>query len=193
MVGAVAVGAASLVSDRFPDERSRKDIFMHRIPGKVAGTVAAVAAAALLAACGGNDSTASQTPTLTSSPAASAPSPTVTLEGDATPPPEAPEAGEPAPPPPAPEVQPTPDAPVTGKDQAFLDELSSKGINPADPSIALTTASYICQTQGSGADQADIATFVAAMAGTDPAFDESQMDVNQAAEIYIAAATATYC
>ncbi|MFF2086499.1 DUF732 domain-containing protein [Nocardia sp. NPDC058176] len=166
---------------------------MHRIPGKVAGSVAALAAVALLSACGGNDSTASQTPTLSSSAAASTTSAEVITppsEADPTP---SPDSSVPEQPQTAPEGQPTPAGPVTGNDQAFLDELSKNGINPADPSIALTAASYICSTRATGASDADIATFVAAMAGTDPAFDESKMDVNKAAEIYIAAATSTYC
>ncbi|APE32743.1 hypothetical protein BOX37_00755 [Nocardia mangyaensis] len=168
---------------------------MHRIPGKVAGSVAALAAVALLSACGGNDSTASQTPTLSSSAAASTTSAEVITppsEADPTPS-ESPDSSVPEQPQTAPEGQPTPAGPVTGNDQAFLDELSKNGINPADPSVALTAANYICQTRATGASDADIATFVAAMAGTDPAFDESKMDVNKAAEIYIAAATATYC
>ncbi len=164
---------------------------MHRIPGKVAGSVAALAAVALLSACGGNDSTASQTPTLSTSAAAKATTtPPVVIE----PPAEAPSSTESAPseaPTPIPETSTA--APATGKDKAFLDELSKNGITPGDQTTALTTATYICSTKGTGASDADIATFVAAMAGTDPAFDASKMDVNKAAQIYIAAANSTYC
>ncbi|MBC7302593.1 MAG: DUF732 domain-containing protein [Nocardia sp.] len=165
---------------------------MHRIPGKVAGSIAALAAVALLSACGGNDSTASQTPTLTTSAAAKATTtPPVVIE----PPAEAPSSTETS----APAEEPTPlpqtsaVAPATGKDKAFLDELTKNGITPGDQTTALTTATYICSTKGTGASDADVATFVAAMAGTDPAFDASTMDVNKAAQIYIAAANATYC
>ncbi|MFD4353017.1 DUF732 domain-containing protein [Nocardia sp. NPDC058519] len=167
---------------------------MHRIPGKVAGSVAALAAVALLSACGGNDSTASQTPTLSSSAAAkSTTTPPVVIE----PPAEAPSSTAPEPSPSAEEPTPLPQtsaaAPATGKDKAFLDELAKNGITPGDQTTALTTATYICSTKGTGASDADIATFVAAMAGTDPAFDASKMDVNKAAQIYIAAANSTYC
>ncbi|WP_446223836.1 DUF732 domain-containing protein [Nocardia sp. IBHARD005] len=167
---------------------------MHRIPGKVAGSVAALAAVALLSACGGNDSTASQTPTLSSSVAAKATTtPPVVIE----PPAEAPSSTAPEPSPSAEEPTPLPQtsaaAPATGKDKAFLDELAKNGITPGDQTTALTTATYICSTKGSGASDADVATFVAAMAGTDPAFDASKMDVNKAAQIYIAAANSTYC
>ncbi|MFD4458213.1 DUF732 domain-containing protein [Nocardia sp. NPDC058480] len=167
---------------------------MHRIPGKVAGSVAALAAVALLSACGGNDSTASQTPTLSSSAAAkSTTTPPVVIE----PPAEAPSSTAVEPSASAEEPTPIPQtsapAPATGKDKAFLDELAKNGITPADTTSALTAATYICSTKGTGASEADVATFVAAMAGTDPAFDASKMDVNKAAQIYIAAANSTYC
>ncbi|MFD3594089.1 DUF732 domain-containing protein [Nocardia sp. NPDC058640] len=167
---------------------------MHRITGKVAGSVAALAAVAMLSACGGNDSTASQTPTLSSSAVQkSTTTPPVVIE----PPAEAPsstaastsaQTEEPTPIP-----QTTAVAPAAGKDKAFLDELAKNGITPGDQTTALTTASYICSVKGTGASDSDVATFVAAMAGTDPAFDPAKMDVNKAAQIYIAAANSTYC
>ncbi|MEV0435929.1 DUF732 domain-containing protein [Nocardia sp. NPDC050413] len=167
---------------------------MHRIPGKVAGSVAALAAVALLSACGDNDSTASQTPTLSSSASAAA---SATTQAPATSAAEdttsaAPESETSAPEQPlvAPTVEETP---ATGKDKAFLDELGKNGIHPADQTSAITAATYICSAKSTGASDADIATFVAAMAGTDAAFDPAKMDVNKAAEIYIAAANATYC
>ncbi|MFD6453505.1 MULTISPECIES: DUF732 domain-containing protein [unclassified Nocardia] len=167
---------------------------MHRIPGTVAGSVAALAAVALLSACGGNDSTASQTPTLSTSAAAkSTTTPPVVIE----PPAEAPSSTAPETSAPAEEPTPLPQtsaaAPATGKDKAFLDELAKNGITPGDQTTAITTATYICSTKGTGASDADVATFVAAMAGTDPSFDASKMDVNKAAQIYIAAANSTYC
>ncbi|MFD6390307.1 DUF732 domain-containing protein [Nocardia sp. NPDC060259] len=171
---------------------------MHRIPGKVAGSVAALAAVALLSACGGNDSTASQTPTLSTSASAAASSatqapaeghgdhaPSATAAPESSAAPEQPQA--------APETTSAAAAPAAGKDKAFLDELAKNGITPADPASALTAASYICSTKATGASESDMATFVAAMAGTDPAFDPAKMDVNKAAQIYIAAATTTYC
>lgn len=172
---------------------------MHRIPGKVAGSVAALAAVALLSACGGNDSTASQTPTLSSSASAVASAttqaPAPEGHGDHTSTPsEAPETSATAPEQPqaAPETTPQ-SAPASDKDKAFLAELSKNGITPASPDIALTAAGYICSSRATGASDADIAPYVAAIAGTDTAFDQSKMDVNKAAQIYIAAATTTYC
>ncbi|MEV0539091.1 DUF732 domain-containing protein [Nocardia salmonicida] len=167
---------------------------MHRISGKVAGSVAALAAVALLSACGGNDSTASQTPTLSTSVAAKS---TTTTPVVIEPPAEAPSSTAPETSASAEEPTPLPQtsaaAPATGKDKAFLDELAKNGITPGDQTTAVTTATYICSTKGTGASDADVATFVAAMAGTDPAFDASKMDVNKAAQIYIAAANSTYC
>ncbi|MFD4430138.1 DUF732 domain-containing protein [Nocardia sp. NPDC058497] len=170
---------------------------MHRIPGKVAGSVAALAAVALLSACGGNDSTASQTPTLSTSASAAAPSATQAPaeggHGDHTPTAAPETSAAPEQPQAAPETTSAAAEPAAGKDKAFLDELAKNGITPADPASALTAATYICSTKATGANEADMATFVAAMAGTDPAFDPAKMDVNKAAQIYIAAATATYC
>ncbi|WP_410871699.1 DUF732 domain-containing protein [Nocardia sp. A7] len=166
---------------------------MHRIHGKVAGSVAALAAVALLSACGGNDSTASQTPTLSSSAAAQSTTttPPVVIEPSAEAPTSTETSASAEAPTPIPETSAA--APATGKDKAFLDELAKNGITPADPTSAITAASYVCSTKGTGASDADIATFVGAMAGTDPAFDSSKMDVNKAAQIYIAAANSTYC
>ncbi|MEV0061051.1 DUF732 domain-containing protein [Nocardia sp. NPDC050718] len=171
---------------------------MHRIPGKVAGSVAALAAVALLSACGGNDSTASQTPTLSSSASAAASAtsqaPATGDHGDhATTSSAAPETtAAPEQPQAAPETTPA-STPASDKDKAFLAELSKNGITPASPDIALTAAGYICSSRATGASDADIAPYVAAIAGTDTAFDQSKMDVNKAAQIYIAAATSTYC
>ncbi|MFE3542189.1 DUF732 domain-containing protein [Nocardia sp. NPDC059177] len=171
---------------------------MHRIPGKVAGSVAALAAVALLSACGGNDSTASQTPTLssTTAPAAAtlAPAPSADEHGEHAPSSSAaPETSEaPEQPQTAPEAT-APSATVTAKDQAFLDELSKNGITPASPDIALTAANYICSSRATGASDADIAPFVAAIAGSDANFEQSGMDVDKASQVYIAAATSTYC
>ncbi|WP_052313515.1 DUF732 domain-containing protein [Nocardia thailandica] len=169
---------------------------MHRIPAKVAGSVAALAAVALLSACGGNDSTASTTPTLSSTAAASsasaAPSSSAAPHGDHTTT-AAPETSAPETPQ---TVQPqqTPAAvPVTDKGKAFLAELEKQGIKPGSPDIAITAADYICTSRATGASDADIAPFVAAMAGSDPSFDQSKMDVDKAAKAYIDAATATYC
>ncbi|MEU6559946.1 DUF732 domain-containing protein [Nocardia nova] len=164
--------------------------------GKVAGVVVALAATGLLAACGGNDSTASSTPTLKPSATTSAAAPTKSADA----PPPAPEsAPEQAPattdaeerPAPAPTSAATP--PLSEKDKAYLDELNKRGVTPSSPDIALTAANYICQSKASGASDQEVKTFVNAMAGTDPGYDPQKMPVDQAGQIYIDVATQTYC
>ncbi|MFF0489250.1 DUF732 domain-containing protein [Nocardia sp. NPDC003482] len=171
---------------------------MLRTRGKVTGALVAFAAAGLLAACGNNDSTASSTPTLKTSTAAA---PTTTLPSVVIPPSDAP-SSEQAPPtssalerpePVTPSPGPTETGPVSSKDQAFLDELRKRGVSPASPDIALTAANYVCQGKAGGASDQEIATYVNAMAGSDPGFDPQKMTVEQAGRIYMDAANATYC
>ncbi|MQY26909.1 DUF732 domain-containing protein [Nocardia aurantia] len=182
---------------------------MLRIRGKATAafaggrTTAACAALALapvffLTACGHNDSTASSTPTLKTSTTTAASSPTSAVA-------DQPSAQQPQPPAPAPTTttsavaerpqpaQPTTDAPLAGKDQAFLDELNKRGVHPSSPDIALTTAQYICQSKAAGAADSELTTYVNAMAGADPSFDQQKMPVEQAGKIYIDVAGATYC
>lgn len=163
--------------------------------GKAAGVVLALAATGLLAACGGNDSTASSTPSLKPS-ATTAAAPTKSAQAQ----PSAPESTpEQAPetttadehPEPAPSSSGNP--PLSEKDQAYLDELKKRGVTTSSPDIALTAANYICQSKASGASDQEVRTFVNAMAGTDPGFDPQKMPVEQAGQIYIDVATQTYC
>lgn len=178
---------------------------MYRTRGTLLGVVAAVAAAGLLAGCGNDDSTATGTPTLstsagtTSASAAPAPSseiPAPAPEGE-TPAPEQPAEPE------APAEEPERPAPVppqetdTGhlgaKEQTFVDELAKQGVTPSSPDIALSIGNYVCQGVAAGTSDADMATFVNAMAGSDPSFDPAKMPVEQAGQIYISTAKAHYC
>ncbi|MEV5647858.1 DUF732 domain-containing protein [Nocardia sp. NPDC052254] len=163
--------------------------------GKVAGVVVALAATGLLAACGGNDSTASSTPSLKPSGTTAA-APTKSAEAQPPAPESTPEQ--------APETttadehpEPAPssagNAPLSDKDKAYLDELNKRGVTPSSPDIALTAANYICQSKASGASDQEVKTFVNAMAGTDPGYDPQKMPVDQAGQIYIDVATQTYC
>ncbi|WP_019931908.1 DUF732 domain-containing protein [Nocardia sp. BMG111209] len=171
---------------------------MLRIRGKATAACAALALVPVfyLTACGHNDSTASSTPTLKTSTTTAAPSSTSAVA-------EQPSAQQ-QPPAPAPTTtsavaerpqpaQPTTDAPLAGKDQAFLDELNKRGVHPSSPDIALTTAQYICQSKAAGASDSELTTYVNAMAGADPSFDQQKMPVEQAGKIYIDVAGATYC
>ncbi|WP_067696403.1 DUF732 domain-containing protein [Nocardia jejuensis] len=174
---------------------------MHRTRGKVFGMVAAVAAAGLLAACGNNDSTATSTPTLT---------PTTTkTSAAATPGGDAPSSGQPAPqsesvpsvsaterPAPVPSqfiTTPSGSPALTDRDKTFLEELKKKGITPAASDIALTAANLVCQGKAEGASDDQILTYVTAIAGSDPSFDESKMSVEQAGKVYVDVATSSFC
>ncbi|OCF90794.1 DUF732 domain-containing protein [Nocardia brasiliensis] len=177
---------------------------MQRTRGKVFGVVVAIAATGLLAACGGNDSTASSTPTLTRTTAATQP-PASSTPGDTAPSPAPAPAPAPAPeseqaPAPAPErPEPIESAPpadtskLTDKDKKYLDALKQQGVTPSTPDIALSVAGYVCQGIASGASDQDLMTFVTAMAGSDPSFDPAKMPVEKAGQIYVSAAKQTYC
>ncbi|WP_232541976.1 DUF732 domain-containing protein [Nocardia bovistercoris] len=82
---------------------------------------------------------------------------------------------------------------MADKDRKFLDSLKAQGINPASPDIALSIGAYVCQGVAAGASEADLSTFVNAMAGSDPSFDPAKMPVEQAGKIYIDTAKQTYC
>ncbi|MEU8895080.1 DUF732 domain-containing protein [Nocardia sp. NPDC048505] len=172
---------------------------MHRTRGKVLGVAVAIAASGLLAACGGNDSTASSTPTLShTTTAAAAPSSAAPAES-----PSSTETSSSAPAAPSSELErpqpvPTESAPadtskLTDKDKKFLDALKAEGIAPSSPDIALSIGTYVCQGVTAGASEADLTTFVNAMAGSDPSFDASKMSVEDAGKKYISTAKSTYC
>ncbi|MFC9893111.1 DUF732 domain-containing protein [Nocardia sp. NPDC127579] len=173
---------------------------MHRTSGKVLGVAVAIAASGLLAACGGNDSTASSSPTLTTSASAAATSSSTAAA------PAAPESSETASEAPAaptedlerPQPVPTQDTPadtskLTEQDKKFLAALESQGVVPSSPDIALSIGTYVCQGVNAGASEADLTTFVNAMAGSDPSFDSSKMSVEDAGKKYISAAKSSYC
>ncbi|WP_431966413.1 DUF732 domain-containing protein [Nocardia sp. bgisy134] len=181
---------------------------MHRTRGKVLGVAVAIAATGLLAACGDNDSTATSTPRLTPTTTASQPAAATTSpaegshEGHQSTPAPAPEQAPPpadtaAPERPQPvptnEVPPADTSNLTEKDRKFLDALKAQGVTPSSPDIALSIGSYVCQGVAAGASEADLTTFVNAMAGSDPSFDPAKMSVEQAGQIYIQTAKQNYC
>ncbi|WP_194816747.1 DUF732 domain-containing protein [Nocardia sp. XZ_19_385] len=171
---------------------------MHRTRGKVIGVAVAIAASGLLAACGGNDSTASSTPTLTTTSAAAAPSsaapseaPSSTETSSAAPAPST-ELERPQPVP-TESAAPADTSKLSDKDKKYLDGLKAEGIVPSSPDIALSIGSYVCQGVAAGATEADMTTFVNAMAGSDPSFDSNKMSVEDAGKKYINTAKSTYC
>ncbi|MBB5913652.1 type IV secretory pathway VirB10-like protein [Nocardia transvalensis] len=171
---------------------------MLRTREKVTGVVVAFAAVGLLAACGDNDSTASSTPTLKTSTAPASPAPTIPSvvqvppeENGQQPAPTTTSAAERPEP-----VQPSPaasnPAELSAKDQALIDELKKRGINPTSD-VAVTTASFVCQGKAANMPPDQLTTYVNAMAGSDPQFDPQKMPVEQAGQIYIDVATKSYC
>jgi hypothetical protein len=93
---------------------------------------------------------------------------------------------------PAPSLNPSPTTPITAKGQAFLDAVRQHGLSPT-PDVAIPTADFICQSKVQNMPPDQVATYVNAMVGSDPAFDPQKMPVGQAGQIYIDAATQTYC
>ncbi|HEY5852574.1 MAG TPA: DUF732 domain-containing protein [Aldersonia sp.] len=157
---------------------------------------AAATTVGLLAGCSGNDSTASSAPSsVTSAPAATAPSatnlgtraPTTSPGPAATAPPEEPQ--------PMPNDFPGPDAPTQGaREQAYLAELETHGITSSgNGDSAVTIANYYCAAVRDGVPADEITTFVNAMAGSEQAVTGGNMSEADAGAIYIDVAKTTYC
>jgi hypothetical protein len=164
--------------------------------GAAASAALTIASVLLLSACGNNDSTASSTPTLkpttTTAAASSTSMPTPSIDQKTTD--QAPptttvnEAPQPA------QTTPTLTTPkLTAKDQAFLDALKARGVNPSSPDIPLAVANYVCQAKQSGVSDQEIQTYVNAMAGQDPSYDQHKMPIAQLGQTYIDVANQTYC
>ncbi|ATQ30388.1 DUF732 domain-containing protein [Rhodococcus ruber] len=166
---------------------------------------AALAATALLGACGSDDSTATNTPstsvsatTSTSAAETTAAKATTTApEGAATTSP-----GEAATAPPAqPETEPgfpgPAEVPVDDRGQAFLDGLRERGVEPAaDGSIAINTANYICAATAQGSSPEEIKTIVTAAVGSEATAagkEISDADAATTADVYITVARDTFC
>ena len=166
----------------------------------------AVAAGTMLVACGSDDTTATGTPSVSQTTTAAA-----TTSAEATPPesedsdapgvttsPGEAATAPPEQPQPVPEGFPGPtESPVDDRGRAFLAELEKNGITPAgNGDIAVSTATYICSAQSQGVPADEIATFVTANVGVEASAAGTQITAEQAgedAQIYIAAATNTFC
>lgn len=166
--------------------------------------VLALAAGGLLTACGGDDSSASSTPSLTSSatPAATSTAPSstpgstsATSSAASTSPgaaATAPNEDEPAPsgfPGPA-------AAPVDARGTAFLDELTARGVTVVGNDVAIGTANYICAAQNEGVAEDQVRTFVTANVGAQASasgIEVTAEDAATTAQTYIDVARSTYC
>ncbi len=161
--------------------------------GVAAGAAVTIASVLLLTGCGGNDSTASSTPTLKTSTTTAAP--TTTTSAPATAPSTTAAAAKTTTSEqPQPAVTPTLAPPkITAKDQAFLDALKARGVSVSSADIPLAVANYICQAKKSNVSQQEVQTYVNAMAGQDPSYDPNKMPIAQLGQIYVDVANQTYC
>lgn len=162
---------------------------------------AAMAATAVLSACGSDDSTATSTPTTTTSVTTSTSTVSATDEadpttagettGDSTPGDEQsapPAAGEPAPGGGA--------AAPSAEGDEFLAALRAEGVEPSDEAAALSIADYICSAQSQGGTPSEVKTFVTALVGSESVTSGGEITEEQAAataDTYIAVAGDTYC
>ena len=150
--------------------------------------------AATTAACGGDGSTVSSTPsasagagqsggTSTTAPSTVDPSPT---EVAPTAPAETPEV--------APEGFPGPAAQErSGRDQAFLDGLTDKGVAYSqNGDVALSAAQYICGAERESSPE-QVRPMVLAIVASDAQLLDRQINADEVADVYIATAQATYC
>lgn len=172
-----------------------------RARGRIAAAAVMIALAGGLAACGGNESTVSSTPsavTPTAAPGAGAagggaaatgtarvdPSPTGKAE---TAPPETPEA--------LPTDYPGPTkTEITQQDQKFLDALRSEKIAFADASdAAVSTGNYVCAAQASDTPADQIHATVLATIALDAQARGAQVDAEAATTTFIATAQSTLC
>lgn len=159
---------------------------------------AAIAATAVLSACGSDDSTATSTPSATTTTATTS---TSTPESDETTAAEsttrdadtsAASSSPAAAPAPGAAGAPTP----TAEDEAFLAALREEGVEPSDEVGAISIASYICSAQAQGGTPDEIKTFVTALVGSESVTAGAEITEEQAsatADTYITVASDTYC
>ncbi|WP_024795930.1 DUF732 domain-containing protein [Tomitella biformata] len=161
--------------------------------GLVAAALA-VGVAGLTAACGGDGSTVSSTPSVSASQSAGSspttPSSTVDPSPTAVPPTAPAEAPEPVP-----EGYPGPAAPERStRDQAFLDGLGEKGIDYSQGGdVALSAAQYICASEADAVPQVQMRQYVLAFVASDAQLLNKEIDAEAVTDAYIATAQATFC
>jgi len=174
-----------------------------RVVSFLAPVLLATAAGALLTACGGDDSSASSTPTPSASTTAEAQAtseaPSATSSGAATTTSGAATSGSAAEEQEAvPSGYPGPtEVPRDPRSDAFLDRLRADGVTVAgNGDIAIGTANYICAAQSEGVAADQISTFVTANVGAEASASGTEIsaeDAAAAAQKYIDAARSTYC
>lgn len=162
---------------------------------------AAMAATAVLSACGSDDSTATSTPTTTTSVTTSTSTTSAADDTDATtadePTASSPAAdGEQSAPPAAAPAPGGGAAAPNAKGEEFLAALRAEGVEPSDDAGALSIADYICSAQTQGGSPSEVKTFVTALVGSESVTSGGDITEEQAAataDTYIAVAGDTYC
>lgn len=153
-----------------------------------------IGVAGLTAACGGDGSTVSSTPSAsaTQSSASSPTTPSSTVEPSPT---EVPPTAPAETPEPVPEGFPGPETPDrSSRDQAFLDGLAAKGIDYSQGGdVALSAAQYICASEADAVPEAQMRQYVLAFVASDAQLLNLQIDAEAVTNDYIAVAQATYC
>ncbi len=162
--------------------------------GRALVAVALVAGVAgLTAACGGDGSTVSSTPSASAGNSSSGPTtPSSTVDPSPTAVPSSAPAEAPEP---VPEGFPGPDAPErTERDQAFLDGLTDKDIEYSQGGdVALSAAQYICASEANAVPEAQMRQYVLAFVASDAQLLGKQIDAEAVTDAYIATAQSTYC
>lgn len=176
---------------------------MRTAVGRGLVAVAALAAVAVTAACGGGDSTVSATPstaapTEASSADTTSAQPTDDQDGD-----REDDAGEGALPetmPPEtpvelPEDYPGPQAPErSSRDQGFLDALNDAGVEySGDGEIAINAANLVCAAEQGHYDEMQMRAFVLAIVSSDAQILGKEVDGDAITETYIDTARRAYC
>ncbi|UYP19185.1 DUF732 domain-containing protein [Rhodococcus sp. Z13] len=168
---------------------------------RVLGALAAgLTAAAVLSACGSDDSTATSTPTSTTAAETSTQTSTTAKAGESTSAAatETKASGESS-------AQSTPEVPAgvppvgpepSPAGQAFLSVLREKGVQPVDEAGAVNIADYICSAKAQGGTDEEIKVFVTALVGSDAAaggVELTEEEASATADTYITVAGDTYC
>lgn len=154
--------------------------------------------ASLTAACGGDDSTVSSTPSASASLSQSASEPPATQPPSATVDPSPTQVAPTAPaetPEAVPEGFPGPAAPErSARDQAFLTGLADKGVAYSqNGDVALSAAQYICGAEREASSPDQVRPMVLAIVASDAQLMGKQIDGEAVTDVYIATAQATYC
>lgn len=176
---------------------------MRTAVGRGLVAVAALAAVAVTAACGGGDSTVSATPstaapTEASSTETTSAEPTETEDEDAEDEAdgdELPESVPPETPVELPEDYPGPQAPErSARDQGFLDALGDAGVEySGDGEIAINAANLVCAAEEGHYDDMQMRAFVLAIVSSDAQILGKEIDGAAVTETYIDTARRAYC